>query len=154
MNLHHYGKPFAKELKKTRKHSRKILANFIRCADKDLSQGSHVASEWSKTCEGWDLPELVRFIKRHGLFVAEQQGCACFVTRKVNVIQRCGKSKPLRGDLLKASTEPSAATRMSTSVRLSKTVGHLWQGAFLIPCTLGLMQRRRCLSADAGGTMR
>ena len=76
VNLHQYGKPFAKKLKKMRKHSRKILANYIRCADKVLSQGGHVAFEWPKTCAGWDLPELIRFVKRHDLFVAEPQGCA------------------------------------------------------------------------------
>ena len=75
VNLHQYGKPFAKKLKKMRKHCRTILANYSLCRQSPQSRG-HVAFEWPKTCAGWDLPELIRFVKRHDLFVAEPQGCA------------------------------------------------------------------------------
>lgn len=64
------------KLKRERKRSRKLLANFLHCAERVLSQGGHIAFEWPKTSEGWNLPELVRFISRHNLFIAEPQGCA------------------------------------------------------------------------------
>ena len=35
-----------------------------------------MALEWPRGCKGWSLPELVQFIKKHNLFVAEPDGCA------------------------------------------------------------------------------
>ena len=76
LNKKQYGKKFEKKLAKQRKHSRKILANFIRCAEAIIKGGGHVAFEWPKDSEGWNLPELLQFCKRHDLYVAEPQGCA------------------------------------------------------------------------------
>jgi hypothetical protein len=59
----------------SRRKSRKILKNFIRCAEKVLENGGHVASEWPRGCAGWNLPELVQFIVKHNLYVAEPDGC-------------------------------------------------------------------------------
>jgi hypothetical protein len=39
-----------------------------------LSQGGHAAFEWPKGAKGWLLPELVAFMKRHKLFMAECHG--------------------------------------------------------------------------------
>lgn len=54
----------------------KILRNYIRCAEVILANGGHCAFEWPKGCEGWKIPELPQFIKRHDLFIAKPQGCA------------------------------------------------------------------------------
>ena len=32
--------------------------------------------EWPRGCSGWSIPELVKFIKKYDLFVAEPDGCA------------------------------------------------------------------------------
>ena len=32
--------------------------------------------EWPRGCSGWSSAELVKFIKKHGVFVAEPDGCA------------------------------------------------------------------------------
>ena len=60
----------------SRRKPRKILKNFIRCAEKVLENGGHVAFEWPRGCAGWNLPELVQFIVKHNLYVAEPDGCA------------------------------------------------------------------------------
>ena len=43
----------------------------------DCTQPSwgHIAFEWPKGAKGWLLPELVAFMKRHKLFMAECHGC-------------------------------------------------------------------------------
>lgn len=107
-------KPFAKKLKK---HSRKTLANFLRRADQALSQGGRIAFEWPKTHGGWDLPELVRFIKRHDLFDVEPQGFIFFGKGKCNL-----KAWRVVTSSWRLAKEPSAAIRMITSAHLSKPV--------------------------------
>ena len=37
-------------------------------------------SSRTEGCSGWGIPELVQFIKRHNLFVAEPDGCAFGLT--------------------------------------------------------------------------
>eukprot|EP00435_Cladocopium_sp_Y103_P060485 s1600_g22.t1 len=76
VNCKRYGKKFQKKLEKRREKSLKILRNYIRCAEVILANGGHCAFEWPKGCEGWKIPELLQFIKRHDLFIAEPQGCA------------------------------------------------------------------------------
>ena len=70
------AKGYAKRLKAARKKPMKILKNYIRCAEQVLLDGGHVCFEWSRGCSGWSIPELVKFIKKHDLFVAEPGGCA------------------------------------------------------------------------------
>ena len=50
--------------------------NFIQTAEQILALGGHTAFEWPRGCHGWKIPELIAFIKRHNLFVAEPDGCA------------------------------------------------------------------------------
>ena len=76
MNRKRYGKAFERKLKQQRKVSMKILRNYIRCAEVIMQNGGHCAFEWPKDCEGWKIPELLQFCKKHDLFVAEPQGCA------------------------------------------------------------------------------
>lgn len=76
MNRKRYGKAFERKLKQQRKVSTKILRNYIRCAEVIMQNGGHCAFEWPKDCEGWKIPELLQFCKKHDLFVAEPQGCA------------------------------------------------------------------------------
>ena len=76
VNCKRYGKKFQKKLERSREKSLKILRNYIRCAEVILANGGHCAFEWPKGCEGWKIPELLQFIKRHDLFIAEPQGCA------------------------------------------------------------------------------
>lgn len=76
INQKQYGKKFRKVLKKQRDVSMKILRNYIRCAEVILKNGGHCAFEWPKGCDGWKIPELMAFCKKHSLFVAEPQGCA------------------------------------------------------------------------------
>ena len=76
VNLAKGGKGYAKRLKAARKKSMKILKNYIRCAEQVLLDGGHVCFEWPRGCSGWSIPELVKFIKKHDLFVAEPDGCA------------------------------------------------------------------------------
>ena len=75
VNIAKYGKPFAKKLKKKRDMSRVLLKHFIEVSEIVLEQGGHIAFEWPKSAEGWVLPELVAFLKRHNLYVAECHGC-------------------------------------------------------------------------------
>ena len=76
INQKQYGKKFRKVFKKQRDVSMKILRNYIRCAEVILKNGGHCAFEWPKGCDGWKIPELMAFCKKHSLFVAEPQGCA------------------------------------------------------------------------------
>ena len=76
VNCKRYGKKFQKKLEKHGEKSLKILGNYIRCAEVILANGGHCAFEWPKGCKGWKIPELLQFIKRHDLFIAEPQGCA------------------------------------------------------------------------------
>ena len=76
MSLARYGKGYKKKLEQKRKKSMKLLNNFIRCAEKTLELGGHVSFEWPKQSEGWKIPKLLEFIKKHNLFVAEPEGCA------------------------------------------------------------------------------
>ena len=75
VNKSRLGKSFVRRLETSRRKSRKIRKNFIRCAEKVLENGGHVASEWPRGCAGWNLPELVQFIVKHNLYVAEPDGC-------------------------------------------------------------------------------
>ena len=75
VNIAKYGKPFAKKLKKKRDMSRVLLKHFIEVSEIVLEQGGHIAFEWPQSAEGWMLPELVAFLKRHNLYVAECHGC-------------------------------------------------------------------------------
>ena len=63
-----------------RRISRRILKNFIQTAEQTLSLGGHVAFEWPRGCHGWKVLELIAFIKRRNLFVAEPDGCAFGLT--------------------------------------------------------------------------
>ena len=45
-----------------------------------MALGGHIAFEWPRGCHGWKIPELIAFIKRHNLFVAEPDGCAFGLT--------------------------------------------------------------------------
>ena len=83
LNQKQHGTKFRKLLKKQRNVSMKILRNYIRCAEVILKNGGHCAYEWPKGCEGWKIPELMAFCKKHSLFVAEPQGCA-FGLKDVN----------------------------------------------------------------------
>ena len=76
LNKKQYGPKFIKKINKQRKVSMRILKNYIRCAEVVLKNGGRCAFEWPKDCEGWQIPELMQFCKRHDLFVAEPQGCA------------------------------------------------------------------------------
>ena len=76
VNCAKHGEPYRRKLALSQKKSRKILRNFIRCAEQILAQGGHVAFEWPRGSRGWALPELVKFIRKHNLFVAEPDGCA------------------------------------------------------------------------------
>ena len=76
LNQKQYGSKFIKKLKKQRNVSIKILINYIRCAEVILRNGGHCAFEWPKNCEGWRIPELMTFCKKHSLYIAEPQGCA------------------------------------------------------------------------------
>ena len=80
VNSSRYGKKFRKKLNKQRKKSLAILRNYIRCAEIVLRNGGHCAFEWPKGCDGWKIPELIAFCKKHSLFVAEPQGCALGLT--------------------------------------------------------------------------
>ena len=70
------GKGYAKRLKAARTKSIKMLNNYICCAEQVLQGGGHVCFEWPRGCSGWSIPELVKFIKKDDLFVAEPDGCA------------------------------------------------------------------------------
>ena len=74
-NVAKYWKTFAKKLKKRQDLSRVLLSHFFEVAEVVLSQGGHIAFEWPKGAKGWLLPELVAFMKRHKLFMAECHGC-------------------------------------------------------------------------------
>ena len=75
-----HGKGYEWKLKQKRKHSMKILRNFLRCAETIIQNGGHVVFEFLRGCSGWGIPELVQFIKRHNLFVAEPDGCVFGLT--------------------------------------------------------------------------
>ena len=75
VNVVRYGKSFAKKLKKRQDLSRVLLKHFFEVAEIVLSQGGHIAFEWPKGAKGCLLPELVAFMKRHKLFMAECHGC-------------------------------------------------------------------------------
>jgi hypothetical protein len=75
VNVAQYGKAFAKKLKKRQDLSRVLLKYFFEVAELVLSQGGHIAFEWPKGAKGWLLPELVAFMKRHKLYMAECHGC-------------------------------------------------------------------------------
>jgi len=75
VNKSRLGKSFVRRLETSRRKSRKILKNFIRCAEKVLENGGHVAFEWPRGCAGWNLPELVQFLVKRNLYVAEPDGC-------------------------------------------------------------------------------
>lgn len=72
VNCAKHGEPYRRKLALIQKKSR----NFIRCAVQILAQWGHVAFEWPRGSRGWALPELVKFIRKHNLFVAEPDGCA------------------------------------------------------------------------------
>ena len=57
-----------------------MLQNFVEIGDAVLAAGGHVSFEWPRHCSGWILPELMYFIHRHNLFVADVDGCACGMT--------------------------------------------------------------------------
>ena len=80
VNVAKHGRPFIKRLRLKRKVSRRILKNFIQTAEQTLALGGHIAFEWPRGCHGWKIPELIAFIKRHNLFVAEPDGCAFGLT--------------------------------------------------------------------------
>ena len=76
VNVSRLDESFAADLKRRRKHSRKLLKSFIRVAERALALGGEVSFEWPRNCSGWLLPELVQFISKHGLFTALVDGCA------------------------------------------------------------------------------
>ena len=82
MCLHRYGKSYAKKLKAKRATSKRLLANFIKVAERVLHNGGHVAFEWPKFCDGWMLTELLQFIKKHDLYETCCDGCAFGLTDK------------------------------------------------------------------------
>ena len=71
-----YGSSYATRLKAKRKTSRKLLANYIKVAERVLQNGGHIAFEWPKHCEGWMLKELLQFVKKHNLYETRCDGCA------------------------------------------------------------------------------
>ena len=76
MCLHRYGSSYAKKLKAKRKTSKKLLANYVKVAERILQNGGHVAFEWPKHCEGCMLTELLQFVKKHDLYETRCDGCA------------------------------------------------------------------------------
>ena len=75
VNASRLGKSFRKRLAASRRMSRQILNNYIRCAKQVLSDGGHVAFEWPRGNAGWKLPELTQFVRENNLFIAEPDGC-------------------------------------------------------------------------------
>ena len=76
MALALYGKKYWYKLLRKRRHSRKILANYLRLAEVIISNGGRVAFEWPRRASGWHLPELQEFIRKHGLYVCDFDGCS------------------------------------------------------------------------------
>ena len=76
MNLHRYGKKYKIKLAKKRKTSKKLLEHFLLVAENVIANGGHVSFEWPKQSEGWALPALLRFIKRHNMYETCCNGCA------------------------------------------------------------------------------
>ena len=76
VNVARYGKSLCKEVEK----ETGLVKSFAQttflwgCGDCAKSRG-HIAFEWPKGAKGWLLPELVAFMKRHKLFMAECHGC-------------------------------------------------------------------------------
>ena len=53
-----------------------MLWSFISLGEKILSLGGHVSFEWPRHCSGWARRELMEFISKNSLFVADVDGCA------------------------------------------------------------------------------
>ena len=76
MDSHRYGKKYKIKLAKKRKTSKKLLEHFLLVAENVIANGGHVSFEWPKQSEGWALPPLLRFIKRHSMYETCCNGCA------------------------------------------------------------------------------
>jgi hypothetical protein len=100
-----------------------LLNHFFEVAELVLSQGGHAAFEWPKGAKGWLLPELVAFMKRHKLFMAECHGFFwnAKLKRQTNVQAlahrnfvlldkcRCQHEKGFKHDHAKGSEPPKMA---------------------------------------------
>lgn len=54
--------PAAKRLlKRKRRASRKLVGNCVQVLREVAVQGGDIYYEWPKLCQGWSIPELVRF---------------------------------------------------------------------------------------------
>ena len=76
VNLSRLGHTFQHRLSVRRKQAVKMLRSFISLGEKVLSLGVHVSFEWPRHCSGWARRELMEFISKNSLFVADVDGCA------------------------------------------------------------------------------
>lgn len=82
MCLCRYGSSYATKLRAKRATRKKLLANFIKVAERAIQNGGHIAFEWPKFCDGWMLTEL---IKKHDVYETLCDGCAFGLTDKDGV---------------------------------------------------------------------
>ena len=74
-NVARFCKSFARKVRKRQELSRTMLKHFIQIAEVVLDQGGHIAFEWPKGAKGWMSPDLVAFMKRQKMYLAECHGC-------------------------------------------------------------------------------
>ena len=76
-NLEADGTP-TKLLKHKRRWARRIYENCLLLAELQIAAGRFVIWEWPRSCLAWDLPMMLKFLRKHqtGLHVTHLDGCA------------------------------------------------------------------------------
>ena len=79
-----YGPAYRKALAIRRRWARRRLRKALAVAAHTIKCGGKVGFEWPRGASGWQLPELVQFIREHNMAMADFDGCAVGLVNKDN----------------------------------------------------------------------